>query len=125
MQSLRHDSDGITAGALLTLAGRSDVFAHQLQWALMTEEQPPQEAFNPEVKRSGWEPPKDYGLWKVRGGGGGAGWGRGCLPDWSGLKANTFMAYIIYCIVRHKGWYFILSCEQRVIQALCSPVFFF
>ena len=32
----------------------SDLFAHQLIWALKTEEQPPQEAFNPEVKR--WVP---------------------------------------------------------------------
>ena len=37
--------------ALLDMAKHSDLFAHQLIWALQTEEQPPQEAFNPEVKR--------------------------------------------------------------------------
>ena len=39
----------------------------QLMWALKTEEKPPDEAFNPEVKRSGWQPPQDCGLWTVSG----------------------------------------------------------
>jgi hypothetical protein len=33
------------------MAGRSNLFAHQLMWALQTEEKPPEEAFNPEIKR--------------------------------------------------------------------------
>lgn len=30
---------------------------------LQTEGTPPEEAFNPTVKRSGWQPPRDTGLW--------------------------------------------------------------
>ncbi|GIL78260.1 hypothetical protein Vretifemale_7693, partial [Volvox reticuliferus] len=55
--------DGATGRYLLATAARDDKFAHQLIWALATEEKPPPEEFNPEVKRSGWEPPKDMGLW--------------------------------------------------------------
>ncbi|GIL57911.1 hypothetical protein Vafri_13118 [Volvox africanus] len=55
--------DGATGQYLLATAARDDKFAHQLMWALATEEKPPPEEFNPEVKRSGWEPPKDTGLW--------------------------------------------------------------
>lgn len=51
IQCLRHDQDGAISAALLSIAARSDLFAHQLAWALQTEEQPPEEAFNPEVKR--------------------------------------------------------------------------
>ncbi|KAL6758982.1 kinase-like domain-containing protein [Haematococcus lacustris] len=47
------------------MAAASDLFAHRLIWALMTEQRPPEEAFNPEVKRSGWQPPRDFGLWDV------------------------------------------------------------
>lgn len=51
VQTLRHDSGGNIQRTLLALASRSDLFAHQLIWALQTEEKPPEEAFNPEVKR--------------------------------------------------------------------------
>lgn len=33
--------------------------------AVQTEGKPPEEAFNPAVKRSGWQPPRDSGLWEV------------------------------------------------------------
>lgn len=36
---------------------------HKLIWALETEEKPSEAEFNPEVKRSGWQPPSDNGLW--------------------------------------------------------------
>lgn len=36
---------------------------HKLVWALETEEKPSEAEFNPEVKRSGWAPPSDNGLW--------------------------------------------------------------
>jgi hypothetical protein len=36
---------------------------HKLVWALETEEKPSHSEFNPEVKRSGWQPPSDNGLW--------------------------------------------------------------
>ncbi|GLI63286.1 hypothetical protein VaNZ11_006192 [Volvox africanus] len=55
--------DGATGQYLLATAARDDKFAHQLMWALATEEKPPPEEFTPEIKRSGWEPPKDTGLW--------------------------------------------------------------
>ena len=29
------------------------------------EAKPPEEAFHPTVKRSGWQPPKDTGLWAI------------------------------------------------------------
>jgi hypothetical protein len=35
----------------MTAAADSDLFAHQLIWALNSEARPPEEAFNPEVKR--------------------------------------------------------------------------
>ncbi len=45
-------------------ARRSDLFAHRLLWALSSEQRPPEEAFSPSgAKRSGWQPPKDTGLW--------------------------------------------------------------
>ncbi|GAX81982.1 hypothetical protein CEUSTIGMA_g9410.t1, partial [Chlamydomonas eustigma] len=68
VQILRHDPpNGPIQTTLMGMAGRSSLFAHQLMWALQTEEKPPEEAFNPEVKRSGWQPPKDCGLWTVSG----------------------------------------------------------
>ncbi|KXZ46150.1 hypothetical protein GPECTOR_46g219 [Gonium pectorale] len=67
VQALRTDTDGATARFLLDTAAADDLFAHQLIWALATEEQPPPEAFNPEVKRSGWQPPKPTGLWEPAG----------------------------------------------------------
>ncbi len=45
--------DGAIAKFLLRTAGEDDLFAHQLIWALATEERPPDEEFNPEVKRCG------------------------------------------------------------------------
>lgn len=65
VQALRADADGQLAAFLLRTAAASDVFAHQLVWALQTEQEPPPEAFAPEVKRSGWQPPRDYGLWQA------------------------------------------------------------
>lgn len=32
---------------------------------LRSEAKPPQEAFNPAVKRSGWQAPQDTGLWEL------------------------------------------------------------
>jgi hypothetical protein len=32
---------------------------------LQTEGTPPEDAFNPAVKRSGWQPPRDTGLWSA------------------------------------------------------------
>jgi phosphatidylinositol 4-kinase A len=39
------------------------MFLHKLIWALDTEQKPPASEFNPEIKRSGWQPPSDTGLW--------------------------------------------------------------
>ena len=39
------------------------MFLHKLIWALDTEQQPPESEFNPEIKRSGWQRPRDTGLW--------------------------------------------------------------
>ncbi|GFH25014.1 uncharacterized protein HaLaN_22904, partial [Haematococcus lacustris] len=65
IQCLRGDLVAAVSQALLLMAAASDLFAHRLIWALMTEQRPPEEAFNPEVKRSGWQPPRDFGLWDV------------------------------------------------------------
>ncbi|KAG2496048.1 hypothetical protein HYH03_005968 [Edaphochlamys debaryana] len=65
VQALRADTDGATARFLLETAAADDLFCHQLIWALATEERPPEEEFNPEVKRSGWQPPQDTGLWSA------------------------------------------------------------
>lgn len=32
---------------------------------MQSEGTPPEEAFNPKVKRSGWKAPEDTGLWKI------------------------------------------------------------
>ncbi|CAG9463127.1 unnamed protein product [Pedinophyceae sp. YPF-701] len=50
---------------LLETAKASSRFCHRLIWTLQSEGRPPEEAFNPEIKRSGWEPPEDTGLWDV------------------------------------------------------------
>lgn len=50
VQLLRGD-DGAVAGFFAASAAHSDLFAHQLIWALSSEMRPPEEAFNPEVKR--------------------------------------------------------------------------
>lgn len=39
------------------------MFLHKLIWALETEERPGDSEFSPDVKRSGWAPPVDTGLW--------------------------------------------------------------
>lgn len=39
------------------------MFLHKLIWALDTETRPDDAEFNPEIKRSGWQPPADTGLW--------------------------------------------------------------
>uniref|UniRef100_A0A383V936 1-phosphatidylinositol 4-kinase n=1 Tax=Tetradesmus obliquus TaxID=3088 RepID=A0A383V936_TETOB len=65
VQLLRGDHDGAIESFFLTAAAHSDLFSHQLIWALNSEAEPPEEAFNPEVKRSGWQPPKDTGLWDI------------------------------------------------------------
>jgi phosphatidylinositol 4-kinase len=51
VQLLRGDHDGAIQSFFLTAAAHSDLFAHQLIWALNSEAKPPEEAFNPEVKR--------------------------------------------------------------------------
>jgi hypothetical protein len=51
VQLLRGDDDGAIQSFFLTAAAHSDLFAHQLIWALNSEAKPPEEAFNPEVKR--------------------------------------------------------------------------
>lgn len=51
VQLLRGDADGVITNFFLTSAAHSDLFGHQLIWALSSEAKPPEEAFNPEVKR--------------------------------------------------------------------------
>lgn len=65
VQLLRGDTDGQIAGYLLAAATRSVLYAHILIATLAAEGTPPPEAFAPAVKRSGWKPPEDTGLWRV------------------------------------------------------------
>jgi phosphatidylinositol 4-kinase len=72
VQLLRWDQTGPTNGGcgpvqrfLLDAAARSVYFAHMLVCQLLSEGTPPEEAFNPAVKRSNWSPPQDTGLWSV------------------------------------------------------------
>jgi hypothetical protein len=51
VQLLRGDDDGAVTGFFTAAASHSDLFAHRLIWALRSEGRPPEEAFNPEVKR--------------------------------------------------------------------------
>lgn len=51
VQLLRADTDGTITNFFLTAASHSDLFCHQLIWALNSEAKPPEEALNPEVKR--------------------------------------------------------------------------
>ena len=67
IQTLRTDVSGYVEDLLLGIAKLDPLFAHRLIWVLGGEEEPPPEAFNPDVKRSGWEPPKETGLWKIVG----------------------------------------------------------
>lgn len=48
---------------LVRACQESWVFCHRLIWYLRSEFKPPDEALNPEIKRSGWKPPADTGLW--------------------------------------------------------------
>lgn len=65
VQALRQDFDKAVEEFLLEAASRSVYFAYLLVCQLTTEGTPPEEAFNPTVKRSNWSPPKDTGLWKI------------------------------------------------------------
>jgi hypothetical protein len=47
----RSTADGAIINFFLAAAADSDLFGHQLIWALNSEARPPEEAFNPEVKR--------------------------------------------------------------------------
>ncbi|KAK9849792.1 hypothetical protein WJX84_000135 [Apatococcus fuscideae] len=55
----------LTNHAQATSLCRSSYFAHILLHILTSEATPPEEAFNPTVKRSGWHAPEDTGLWKT------------------------------------------------------------
>ncbi len=63
MQLLRGDEGGAVEAFLREEAARARLFAHLLLCALRTEGTPPAEAFAPAVKRSGWKPPEDSGIW--------------------------------------------------------------
>ena len=65
VQLMRGDGDGQIAAYLLAAATRSVLYAHILIATLAAEGTPPEEAFAPAVKRSGWKPPADTGLWRV------------------------------------------------------------
>ncbi|KAL4857248.1 Phosphatidylinositol 4-kinase alpha 1 [Chlorella vulgaris] len=58
-------SGGLVERFLLDAAARSVYFAHMLVCQLLSEGTPPDEAFNPAVKRSNWAPPADTGLWGI------------------------------------------------------------
>jgi hypothetical protein len=63
VQLLRGDEGGAVEAFLREEAARARLFAHLLLCALRTEGTPPAEAFAPAVKRSGWKPPEDSGIW--------------------------------------------------------------
>lgn len=65
VQLLRFDQGGLVERFLLDAASQSVYFAHMLVCQLLSEGTPPEEAFNPTVKRSNWTPPADTGLWAV------------------------------------------------------------
>ena len=65
VQLLRHDPEKGVETFLLKAAARSPYFAFLLKCQLLSEGTPPNEAFAPEVKRAGWQPPSDTGLWTV------------------------------------------------------------
>ncbi|BDA51126.1 phosphatidylinositol 4-kinase alpha [Coccomyxa sp. Obi] len=67
VQQLRRDDGHLMRDFLLDAAKRSRHFAHHLVCTLRSEAKPPEEAFSPAVKRSGWQPPKDTGLWEIAG----------------------------------------------------------
>ncbi|GMH40744.1 hypothetical protein BSKO_08648 [Bryopsis sp. KO-2023] len=63
VQCLREDGNHILEDFLRTVCHTSRTFCHRLLWYLRSEFKPPSEAFNPAIKRSGWKPPGDTGLW--------------------------------------------------------------
>ncbi|KAL4452207.1 hypothetical protein ABPG75_007869 [Micractinium tetrahymenae] len=65
VQLLRDDPGGTVERFLLDAASHSVYFAHMLVCQLLSEGTPPDEAFNPTVKRSNWSPPADTGLWGI------------------------------------------------------------
>jgi len=65
VQLLRHDPEGSVESFLLNAAQRSSYFAYLLVCQLASEGTPPPDAFNPTIKRSGWSPPSDTGLWGI------------------------------------------------------------
>jgi len=66
IQCLRHQESVETVEkVLLSAASKDEVLAAYIYWQLKGEKTPPKEAFNPVIKRSGWKPPEDVGLWKV------------------------------------------------------------
>ena len=66
VQLLRGDGpSGQIAAYLLAAAARSVLYAHVLICTLKAEGTPPEEAFAPAVKRSGWQAPVDSGLWAL------------------------------------------------------------
>ncbi|EIE19821.1 phosphatidylinositol 3 and 4-kinase family protein, partial [Coccomyxa subellipsoidea C-169] len=67
VQQLRRDEGGLIRSFLLDAAQRSMLFAHHLVCTLRSEAKPSEEAFSPAVKRSGWQPPQDTGLWDIAG----------------------------------------------------------
>ena len=66
IQCLRHRESCETVEKVLMKAARKDaILAAYIYWQLNGEKTPPEEVFNPTIKRSGWKPPEDAGLWKV------------------------------------------------------------
>jgi phosphatidylinositol 4-kinase len=66
IQCLKYQDACETVEKVLMKAARKDeVLAAYIYWQLNGEKTPPNEAFNPVIKRSGWKPPQDVGLWKV------------------------------------------------------------
>ena len=66
VQLLRSDAGGGQIAAYLLAAARKSVlYAHILLYTLKAEGTPPGEAFAPAIKRSGWRPPADTGLWAI------------------------------------------------------------
>ena len=66
VQLLRLHAEAVSSFVLRTVR-KSPKLCAQILWALETEMRPPEEAFNPTIKRSGWEPPQDTGLWDAAG----------------------------------------------------------
>ncbi|KAK9812698.1 hypothetical protein WJX72_002251 [[Myrmecia] bisecta] len=65
VQLLRGDDNHQIEEFLLSAATRSVLFAHHLICTLKSEGTPPAEARDPPVKRAGWTPPADTGLWRI------------------------------------------------------------